>query len=305
MAKLDINLLVIFDAIMAEQSVTAAADRLALTQPSVSKAISRMRYAWKDPLFVRDGRGIKPTPRAEVLWQEVRPAIQTLVHATTEQRFEPASSERTFRIALTDGMTRILWLPLRQRIEQQAPKVNLHAMPFRGNGESLLVDAEVDLVVDYYENQNRKIVRQHLFDNRFSCLMRPEHPLAQTAPSLEAFASADHLMVSLTGNTGSVVCSALAKHQLQRRIAMTVNSFAAAIDLIKQTDLLCVLPYPVAHHDIAAGTLISQPLPLDVPPAPISLAYHIRSEADPGVRWLRQQVLEIIEAMRPILDHVP
>ncbi|RXE89521.1 LysR family transcriptional regulator [Pseudoalteromonas sp. A757] len=305
MAKLDINLLVIFDAIMAEQSVTAAADRLALTQPSVSKALSRMRYVWKDPLFVRDGRGIKPTPRAEILWREVRPAIQTLIEATSEQQFAPTRSERTFRIALTDGMTRILWLPLRQRIEQQAPKINLHAMPFRGNGESLLLDARVDLVVDYYENQNRKIIRQHLFDNHFVCLMRPEHPLAQSALSLKLFSNSDHLMVSLSGDTSSVVCSALAKHHLQRRIAVTVNSFSAAIDLIKQTDLLCVLPYLVAHSEIATGSLVSQPLPLNVSPAPISMAYHIRTEADPGVHWLRQQIMEITAAIQSSSDQVP
>ena len=148
MSKADLNLFVIFDAIMQEQSITAAAKRLFMTQPSVSNAVARMRYSWNDELFVKQGRGIKATPFANQLWQQISEPLNTISHAVNPVQFIPAIARRKFRISLTDGMTSVLWLPLRKILEQQAPGIDIHAVPFRGDGEQLLLSNEVDLVLD-------------------------------------------------------------------------------------------------------------------------------------------------------------
>lgn len=134
MANLDLNLMVIFDAIMQEQSITAASDRLAMTQPSVSNAVSRMRHAWNDPLFVKHGRGIRPTPYAIRLWDDISQPLESIRQASTQKTFEPKQLERTFRIAATDWMADLFWLPLKERIQTEAPLVNIHAVPYTVNG---------------------------------------------------------------------------------------------------------------------------------------------------------------------------
>ena len=116
MSKPDLNLMVIFDAIMQEQSVSIAAKRLSMTQPSVSNALSRMRHVFKDPLFIKDGRGIKPTPFANALWLEVASSLNVISDAVNPKSFVPHYAKRTFRVALTDGMASLLWLELRKVI---------------------------------------------------------------------------------------------------------------------------------------------------------------------------------------------
>ena len=120
MATVDLNLMVIFDAIMQESSISVAAERLSMTQPSVSNAVSRMRHAWQDPLFVKQGRGIRPTPYAVELWKTIGEPLESIRIATERDEFNPATLKRTFRIATTDWMADLFWLPLKQRIELEA-----------------------------------------------------------------------------------------------------------------------------------------------------------------------------------------
>ena len=223
MANLDLNLMVIFDVIMQEQSITGAAERLAMTQPSVSNAVARMRHAWKDPLFVKQGRGIRPTPYAEKLWRDIAIPLDVIKRASEQQVFEPATLKRTFRIAVTDWMADLFWLPLRKIIEAEAPEVNIHAVPYTVNGEDLLLNADVDMVLDYFEGSSGKMQSQYLFDNHFVCAMRAEHPLAKQDLNLPCFASAEHLLLSLSGEASGGVDKILQQQGLSRRISMTVN----------------------------------------------------------------------------------
>ena len=177
MANTDLNLMVIFDAIMHEQSITAAADRLAMTQPAVSNAVSRMRNVWKDPLFVKHGRGIRPTPYANKLWQEISTPLESIRIATDKKKFIPAQLKRTFRIAVTDWMADLFWLPLRQLIEQEAPLVNIHAVPYTVNGEGLLINADVDIVLDYFEGHSNQ-VHSYWYENQWcaACCLGTRYP---------------------------------------------------------------------------------------------------------------------------------
>lgn len=295
MPRTDLNLLLIFDAIMQEQSITAAADRLAMTQPSVSNAVARMRHQWQDPLFVKQGRGLKATPYAEQLWQQTRLALGDIQQALQSEPFVPARSQRTFRVALSDGMGLLLWPRLNQLLEREAPGINLHAVPFQANGETLLQQAEVDLVADYYAGRDNQIEQVLLFDNPFVCLHRPDHPLAQQPLTLEDYLHARHLLVSLTGHAQGAVDRYLQQQGLARRIAVTINSFASVPLLLAQSNLITTLPYPVMSQWVEQGILQARPLPFPLGGAPISLAWHRRHQRDQGLAWLRQQIQQLCQ----------
>ncbi|MEH6405076.1 MAG: LysR family transcriptional regulator [Sneathiella sp.] len=294
MAKPDLNLFVIFDVIMQEQSVTAAADRLNMTQPSVSNAVSRMRHAWQDPLFIKHGRGIKPTPFADQLWRQISDPLRVISKANAPEEFQPATAKRQFRIALTDGMTSIFWLPLRKKIERLAPGIDIHAVPYKGDGEKLLLDADVDLVFDFFAGTSKLIHSEWMLDFQYVCVMRPDHPLARSPLTLDDFADADHLFVSLSGNAEGVVDKALAEQNRSRRIAMTVNSFASTFSLLMETNLITVLPYPIVADAVTNGHVVIRKTPVTLPPVKIMMAWHTRQNKEPCLHWLRDTLKEIM-----------
>lgn len=295
MANLDLNLMVIFDAIMQEQSITAASDRLAMTQPSVSNAVSRMRHAWNDPLFVKHGRGIRPTPYAIRLWDDIGQPLESIRQASTQKTFEPKQLERTFRIAATDWMADLFWLPLKERIQTEAPLVNIHAVPYTVNGEALLLNADVDLVLDYFEGNSSKVHTQHLFYNHFVCAMRPDHPLSNQELTLDNFANAEHLLLSLSGEASGDVDQKLKKSGRSRRIAMTVNHCYNIPTLLANTEMITTIPLPIIFRAVNSGRLIIKKLPFDMTPGPISMSWHTRLHHDQATQWLRDKILNVLE----------
>lgn len=294
MANTDLNLLVIFDTIMQEQSITLAAERMSMTQPSVSNAVSRMRHIWGDPLFVKNGRGIKPTPFAENLWLEINEPLHRIRSANTPEQFDPSQLKTTFRIALTDWMADIFWLPLRRIIEEQAPGVNVHAVPYTVNGEALLLSADVDLVLDYYEGSSNKIQSQHLFDNHFVCAMRPNHPLANEALTIDNFSRAEHLLFSLSGEAFASVDRILQQQNLNRRIAMTVNHCYHIPKLLMHTDMITTIPLPLILESVEEDKLIIKKLPFHLAPAPISMTWHHRQQRSAKAKWLREVIIRVL-----------
>ncbi|MBI2380523.1 MAG: LysR family transcriptional regulator [Gammaproteobacteria bacterium] len=294
MKDVDLNLLGVFDAIMTERSVTKAAERLAMTQPAVSNAVSRMRHAYGDPLFVKNGRGIQPTPKAITLWQQIREPLHNLREAVDPPAFEPGRAARRFRIATTDVMTQLVWLPLRQLLEREAPGIDIHAVPYTTtNGEKLLADAEADMVIGMFNDPPRDLRTAWLFDSASICAMRRDHPLAKAPLTLDRYLAADHLVVSLSGEPTSPVDQQLAQMGYKRRIAMTVNQFASVPELLKGSDLICVAPRTVVTCSLFSGELHLVPPPFDIPNKGLSLAWHARHDRDPGHAWLRENLIAI------------
>lgn len=302
MAKTDLNLVVIFDAIMKEKSITAAADNLAMTQPSVSNAVSRMRHAWGDPLFVKEGRGIRPTPYAMTLWQSVAEPLAQISNAVAPEHFDPQTSKASFRIGITDGSASIVWPELRHIIEQEAPNINIYAVPYKVDGEVLLNNADVDLVFDYYDGSSDEITSKAMYENQFVTVMRADHELANEELTLESYLKSEHLLVSLSGDVCGIVDDKLAEIDTKRRTAMTVNSFASAINLIKQTRLIITMPYAVIAEHLADGDLVLKPVPLTLPGIKISLAWHSRNNHSQALKWLIDVLDRIIDSKRHLFD---
>jgi len=291
----DLNLLMIFDAIMTEGAITRAADRLAMTQPAVSNALSRMRTAWGDDLFVKDGRGIQPTAFARNLWSQIQSPLSQLEDAVNPTHFDPATAQRTFRIAAMDTIVEMVFGPLRQTIEKEAPGINVYAMPNASmESEKILKDAEAELAVAKYHHPDSVIRSEHIMDPKYVVVMRPDHPLAKERLTLEDFVNADHLLVSVTGDVSGPTDQVLSNMGLQRRVAMSVNQFYNVPLLLKQSNLICVAPSLVVEKEVFSGELAVFETPIDIPSTPVSLLWHKRQDHDQGLMWLRKLVVQFI-----------
>lgn len=295
----ELKLLVIFDVIMTEKSITQAAERLSMTQPAVSNAVSRMRVLWQDKLFVPDGRRIQPTTYANNLWGKVRDSLHNINQAIEPEEFEASSAKRTFRVALPDIALDALWLDLRKLFEKQAPGLNLHAVPYTIACTKPILDAaDVDLVIGQSNRSLENICTEHLFNTSYVCVMRKDHPLSQKPLTVEEFSLAQHLLVSLSGDIASPTDQALQQLGLARRIAFTVNNFSSAVPIIKESDLIAILPTDLVHQHLACGALAIVHPPLDIPHSSISMLWHKRQSADKGLIWLRKHIKQIFIGRR-------
>jgi len=287
----ELKLLAIFNVIMTENSMTRAAVQLSMTQPAVSNAVARMRTLWNDELFVADGRNIQPTSYAQNLWMQIRESIHNLSQAVDAEDFDPNVAKRTFRIALPDIVLDALWLDMRLLFEQKAQGLNLHAVPYTiANTKQILEDADVDLVIGQSNRSLENICTDHLFDTSYVCVMRKNHPLAKSNLTIEQFAAADHLLVSLSGNIVNPTDQALLQIGLTRRIAFTVNQFSSAVPMIIGSDLIAILPTDLVHSYLTTDKLTIVTTPLDIPHSSISMLWHKRQSMDAGLVWLRKEI---------------
>ena len=295
MKNQELTLLYVFDVIMTEGSITRAAERLSMTQPAVSNAVSRMRHAWKDPVFVRKGRKIEPTSYALSLWDQVRVPMHELSRAVTATGFEPATSRRQFRIALADMMLDLLWPPLVSKLERDAPGVDLHAVPYPlGGAHMQLREAHVDLAIGMLSEHDHSLRSTWLLDSDYVLAMRETHPLAGRSITLKEFLDARHLLISLSGDTHGPVDSALDRMGLSRRVAVTVNHFPAIPALLQTSDLITVLPDGMMQDERLHEGLWLTRLPIEVDPISVYLIWHARHDREPGLIWMRSLVEYVI-----------
>ena len=258
-----------------------------------------MRVLWKDELFVPDGRTVQPTTYATNFWGQIQSSLHTIKQAIGPEEFEPRSANRTFRVALPDIALDALWLDLRKLFEKEANGLNLHAVPYTiARTKAMLDAAEVDLVIGQSNRSLDNIHTEHLFDTSYVCVMRKGHPLTNKSLTVEAFSSADHLLVSLSGDIASPTDQALQQLGLNRRIALTVNSFSHAVPIIKESDLIAVLPTDLLHNYVACGELVITPPPLTIPHSSISMLWHKRQSAGKGLIWLQKHIKHIFITRR-------
>lgn len=199
--NLDLNLLRIFDEVMAERSLTRAAHKLALTQPAVSNAMRRLRERLGEDLMRRDGQGLTPTPRALALWPQVRTALAQLEQSLNPGEFEPAHADATFVLAMADATAAELMPGLVDILEREAPGVSMRVLPLSTRNPSAMLEQElIDVAVGYFPallaalnaptpvEGGHALQHQRLFDGQYVCVMRQDHPLATQALDLDTFA---------------------------------------------------------------------------------------------------------------------
>ncbi len=303
---LDLNLLRVFDEVMAEKSLTKAARNLSITQPAVSNSLRRLRETLGDDLVRRDGHGITPTHFALLLWPNVRAALDQLQTALVPQHFIPSEARNSFVLAMADATAAELMGNLVQALEKHAPNVSIRVLPLTTRDpRNMLNDGITDLALGYFpavladltakaqSGEAVAFVHQRLYDGEYVCVMRRKHPLAQKNISLEEFCNARHLLVSFSGRPYGFIDEALASIGKQRRVVMTVNQFFTAGRVVVSSDLLTVLPKHFVPTTGIAKELFMCELPFKVPALHVDAVWHRRKHAQSEHRWLREQLIDI------------
>ena len=289
---IDLNLLRVFDAVLHEKGVTPAAARLGLTQPAVSNALARLRKVFGDALFVRTPRGVDATPFARELAEPVRQALALLESALAHgPGFDPATSTRAFRFYMSD-LGQIEFLPpLVERVQRDAPGVRLEAVALEVDDiADALAAGALDVAIGFLPGLAAPVRRQALFRDPYLCLMRADHPIK--ALTKKKFLEASHALVIYRGGH-RVIEEALERAGVARRIALRVPHFTVVPMVLERTDLILTLPARVARVFERRGKLKALPPPVPIPSAEVAVHWHERFEADPGNRWLRQQIVEL------------
>ena len=287
MSTPDLNLLVTLDVLLAEGSVARAAQRLLLSPSAMSRALARLRATTGDPLLVRAGRGLVPTPRALELRERVSQLVQD-----GEAVLRPAEKlnlkqlARTFTLRTSDGFVENFGPDLIARVGEEAPGVQLRFVPKPDKDSASLRDGTVDLETGVVGKTTGPEVRaQALFRDRFIGVVRMGHPLSQGEITPSRYASGRHVVVSRRGLDQGPIDEALKAFGLEREIATIVGGFSTALALARASDLIASVPE--RHTGNLRVGMHSFPLPVPAPEVTVSLLWHPRLDADPAHRWLR------------------
>ena len=291
LGAIDLNLLVVFDAVMQERNVTRAGQRLGLSQPAMSHALTRLRYMLKDDLFIRSPKGMLPTPRAEQLALPVRSALDGLQHSLEPSQFIASEATRSFRIAVDKYSAVVLVGPLVGRITKAAPGVRLE---FRPSGTLNVLDlldrGELDLAIGRLPEQGERFSRLTLLRDDFVLVLRKDHPATSArALSMERFAALSHLEISSVAYDTGFIDQALAKRKLTRRIQLRAP-FLSAVRILIASDMVSVLQRRVAEELVRYRPLLIRPLPHSSPTLETAMLWPRWFENQPAHRWLREVV---------------
>lgn len=303
---LDLNLLRVFDEVMAERSLTRAARNLSLTQPAVSNALRRLREALGDELVRRGGAGIEPTVRALALWPSVRDALRSLQASLAPGTFDPSIATTTFVLAMADATAATLVPGLLQIAEADAPGVSLRVVPLTTRDPRALLDAAAaDLAVGYFPaaladmtareqaGESVSFSHQRLYGGEYVCVMRRKHPLASGRLSMDRYCGARHLLVSFSGRPWGFIDEALASLDRQRRVVLTVNQFFTAGRVVAHSNLLSVMPRHFVRETGMAQELVLRKLPFEAPAVHVEALWHRRTQHSSAHQWLRQALLRV------------
>jgi DNA-binding transcriptional LysR family regulator len=296
MSTPDFNLLVTLDAVLAEGSVARAAQRLRLSPSAMSRALARLRETTGDPLLVRAGRGLVPTPRAIELRERVSKLVQDAkVVLRPAEKLNLKQIVRTFTLRTREGFVENFGPDLIARVSQEAPGARLCFVQKPNKESTSLRDAAVDLETGVVGKTTGPEVRaQALFRDRFIGVVRMGHSLSQGEITPSRYARGRHISVSRRGLDKGPIDEAL--KPLEREIVTIVGGFSTALALARASDLIASVPE--RHTGNLRAGLHSFPLPIPAPKLTVSLLWHPRSDADPAHRWLRELVLETCAATR-------
>lgn len=287
----DLNLLVVLDALLEEKSVTRAADRLNMSQPAASRALSRLRALFTDPLLVDGRAGYILSARAE----EIRPALRRTLAGVGEMLsaapFDPAAATGHVRLVMLDLEAASLVPFLLARLADEAPALDLDILPPSTKAIETLENDAVDAVVGVFDDAPAGIHRRRLFDDGFVTLMRAGHPAAGKRLTLDDYLGLSHIVVSVTGVGPAPVDIALAGIGRRRRVNVRVPSFFAAVEIAARSDLVMTLPSSLAQTAAAMGRFVALPPPIDLGSFTMSLLWHARHQDDPRHVWLRRTVV--------------
>lgn len=289
---IDLNLLVVFNQLLADRRVSTAATHLGLTQPAVSNALNRLRRLLGDDLFLRTSRGMEPTPYASELAEPIADALNA-IHGTLNRRstFDPGASTRKFTIGMTD-IGEIYFLPaLMDLLHRVAPGVSISTV--RNAAINLRDEMEaghVDLAVGLLPQLKSGYFQRRLFNQRYVCMFRRGHPLDKEKITLREFEQADHVMVVSPGTGHAQVDEAIERKGIRRHVRLTVPHFVAVGHILQTSDMVATVPERYARQCVLPFGLKYVRHPVALPEIAITLFWHAKFHREPGNQWLRSLI---------------
>ena len=295
----DARHLVLFDEIYRSQSMTRAAEALGLPQSTVSIWLSKLRRQLADPLFVRTSTGVRPTPRADALIDEVREALALLRRIAGKQApFDPVASERLFRIAMTDASHITLLPHLLARIRAVAPSVGLEVVPISAGTARALEDGGADLALGTIAGLESGFHEQVLYRQDFVCLVGADHPRIGRTMTARAYREEAHIGI-LSGASYSALHASLALQHIKRRVLLELPGFLGLATIVSSTDLVATVPRHIGETLARVGTIRVVPCPVKIAGFTVKQYWHDRYHHDPGHRWLRGLCFELFAKRNP------
>jgi DNA-binding transcriptional LysR family regulator len=293
-AKLDLEWLGVFVEVYKTQSVSRAAQRLGMAQATASIALNKLRHHFGDRLFSRTSRGMEPTPKAQRIYPELQEVLARMAKARgTRSVFSPDEEEREFRICMTD-ISEIVLLPrLINHLRQTAPSLSVEAENISRDSPRRLESGEADLAVGFTPDLEAGFYQRALFEQNFVCLAAANHPRVQSKLGRRAFVAEGHIVVTTSGTGHSIVDKVLARHNVERRVALRVPSFLGVARIVAQTELLVIVPRRLGEALASQERvqLLEPPVPL--PSFKVKQHWHERFHTDAGNMWLRRTMAEL------------
>jgi len=297
--RYDLNLLVTLETLLEECSVTAAARRLNLSQSAVSAALERLRATFSDPLLVRVGNRMQPTPLARNLQGPIKTALASVSLALSlPQRFDPAKAKLNVRLGITDYVGLLILPKAYAVLAREAPGITLEVLP-RPVEDSVarIVSGEIDLAPVVDPPEGRDLFNEPLIDETFVCAVRAGHPLARGRLTVARFLEFPQLAVTAHVGAARLVERAFAERGLRRRVPVSVAGFATSFSLLAESDLVAVVPGRIARQQAERFGLAVLPPPFPIPRYTLSLVWHQRTAHDPAHRWFREQLFAVARAL--------
>ncbi len=293
---LDLNLLRVFEALLAHRNVTVVGRHLGLSQSAVSNALGRLRVHFRDPLFVKTGKGMLPTPRALQSGDRIREAL-ALIRASTEDAagFQMHSSGRTFRFCMSDVGEATMLPPMMKRLRELNAdvRVETYQLPNEAIPERLAT-GDIDFAAGYLPNLPRGTDKFRLFREHYVCMTSRDYPLGpQGKLTLKAYIAGTHVLIDSLGSGHRAIELALERRGIQPNTALRVPHFIVVPLVVANTDLIVTMPYRAALTFATSAPVRIHPLPLQIPSFDCVLAWHQRFAEDPPMRWMRSLVRDL------------
>lgn len=294
MAKLDLDWISVFLEVCRTRNVSRAAERLGIAQATASIMLGKLRAHFDDRLFVRTPQGMEPTPRAQALLPELA-SIQTRLEALRVEgrSFEPATSQRCFRIAMTDISEVVLLPGLLSHLRREAPGIAIDEAPSDETTAARLESADVDLAVGFLPQLEAGFHEQTLFVQDFVCLASASHPRLRKRLGRRALQDEAYVSVPLPGTGHAVVDRALARQGVDRRIVLRARTFLGAARIVAETDLLAIVPRKLSEALSGEERIRQFELPVTIPGYAVKQHWHERMHEDPGHAWLRRTIARL------------
>lgn len=292
---IDLNLLVIFNQLLIDRRVSTTADKLGLSQPAISNSLKRLRTLLKDELFVRTARGMEPTPYALHLIEPIGYALSTLQNALNQRdSFDPATSERTFTLGVTD-IGEIYFMPtLMAMLSSEAPNIKISTLRHNtGHLSDDMAAGNVDIAIGLLPSLTTGFFQRRLFKQRYVCLFRQGHPTARNPISLAQYKSLPHVGVTSTNTGHGEVDEWMIRKGILRDIHLHVPHFVAVGHILQSSDLIATVPERFAQKCSGPFQLETSPLPFKLPEIAINLFWHAKYNREPANMWLRQRIIEL------------